>query len=85
VYVDQGDLDNATGNTDPGKSNGIVYLDYISCNGTPSQLQYSVADTYTNSVCVQEFSSPSPDIYYYSNNFKSAGGSSASDNFTPCT
>jgi hypothetical protein len=83
VYVDQGDLDNATGNTDPGKLNGVVYFDYVSCNGTSSQLQYSVADNYTNSACVREFTFQ--DVYYYSNNFKSTGASYSTDNFTPCT
>jgi hypothetical protein len=83
VYVDQGDLDNATGNTESGKLNGVVYFDYISCNGTPSQLQYSIADYYTNSACVQELTLQ--DVYYYSNNLKSTGASYSTDNFTPCT
>jgi hypothetical protein len=29
VIIDQIDLDDATGNTDPGKFDGTVYVDYI--------------------------------------------------------
>jgi hypothetical protein len=47
-------------------------------------LQYSVADYYTNSACVREFTFQ--DIYYYFNNTKSAANSSFwSDNFISCT
>jgi hypothetical protein len=84
VSIDQGDLDDATGNTEPGKLNGVVYFDYVSCNGTPSQLQFSVADYYTNIACVRE--STSQEIYYYFNNTKNlANFSFWSDNFTSCT
>ena len=83
VSIDQGDLDDATGNTDPGKNDGTVYVDYIACNGTPTTAQYSLASTFT--ICVQEFSSPSPDIYYYKNNLETAPfGSFVNDTSTPC-
>jgi hypothetical protein len=84
VVIDQIDLDDATGNTDPGKNDGTLYVDYIACSGTPTTAQYGVASTFT--ICVQEFSSPPPDIYYYNNNNKTApfGGSSVSNTAVSC-
>jgi len=84
VFIDQGDLDDATGNTEPGKNDGTLYVDYIACDGTPTTSQYGFASTFT--ICVREFSSPSPDIYYYKNNLKTSPffGSSVSNTFTSC-
>ena len=85
VIIEQADLDDATGNTDPGKNNGTLYVDYIACNGTPTTTQYSVAGTFQ--ICVQELSFPAPNIYYYKNNNQTSplGGSSVSDTLTSCT
>jgi hypothetical protein len=68
VTIDQNDLDNATGNTDPGKDDGVVYVDYINCAGSPATAQYSFATYFPNSICAQSVSS----IYYYSFNFQTA-------------
>ena len=85
VVIEQADLDDATGNTDPGKNDGTLYVDYIACDGTPTTAQYGVAGTFT--ICVQEFSTPSPTIYYFNNNTQTSpfGGSSVSDTTTSCT
>jgi hypothetical protein len=71
VIIGQEDLDDATGNTDPGKDNGIVYVEYTNCEGIPTTSQYSVANTYLNSICV-DTTALSPTIYYYKDNTQSA-------------
>jgi hypothetical protein len=71
VIVGQEDLDDATGNTDPGKDNGVVYVEYTNCEGIPTTSQYSVANTYLNSICV-DTTALTPTIYYYKNNIQSA-------------
>jgi len=83
VVIEQADLDDATGNTDPGKNNGTLYVDYTACDGTPTTGQFSFASTF--SICVQEFSI-SPTIYYFNNNTQTApfGGSSVSDTAVSC-
>jgi hypothetical protein len=76
VVIGQSDLDDATGNTDPGKDNGIVYVDYTNCTGTFTIGQYSVAGTFLNSICV-DTNAIGPDIYYYKNNTKTAPSTSS--------
>jgi hypothetical protein len=71
VIIGQEDLDDATGNTDPGKDNGIVYVEYTNCEGIPTTSQYSVANTYLNSICV-DTTALSPTIYYYKDNTQTA-------------
>jgi hypothetical protein len=71
VIVGQEDLDDATGNTDPGKDNGVIYVEYTNCEGIPTTSQYSVANTYLNSICV-DTTALTPTIYYYKNNIQSA-------------
>jgi hypothetical protein len=77
-------LDDATGNTEIGKSDGTLYVDYIACDGTPTTAQYSLAGTFT--ICVQEFASPTPNIYLFKNNTQDIPffGSSVSATFTSC-
>jgi hypothetical protein len=82
VVVTQDDLDNATGNTDPGKNDGTVYVDYIASDGTPTTAQYGFASTYT--ICVKLNELPSPTIYYYASNSQSFGSSSVSDTSVSC-
>jgi hypothetical protein len=84
VFITQDDLDDATGNTEPGKNNGTLYVDYIACDGTSTTAQYSLAGTFN--ICVQEFASPTPNIYLYKSNTQDipAFGSAVSDTFTPC-
>ena len=76
VVVGQDDLDDATGNTDPGKDNGVVYVYYTNCEGNPTIAQYSVANTYLDSICVNIVSVP-PTIYYYKNNLQTTPLSSS--------
>jgi hypothetical protein len=84
VFITQEDLDDATGNTEPGKNDGTLYVDYIACDGTPTTAQYSLAGTFN--ICVQEFASPTPNIYLYKSNTIDlpAFGSAVSGTFTPC-
>ena len=83
VVIAQIDLDDATGNTDPGKNDGTVYVDYIASDGTPTTVQYGFASSYT--ICVKLFASPSPTIYYYKDNLQTApSGSSLTDTSVPC-
>lgn len=70
VIIDQSDLDDATGNTDPGKSNNTLYVDYIDCSGNPQTKQYSLSGTFLNDICVDFTGTPIPDIYYYNSNLK---------------
>ena len=76
VIIGQDDLDDATGNTDPGKDNGIVYVEYTNCSGTPTVAQYSVAGTFLDSICV-DTNALSPTIYYYKNNTQTAPSTSS--------
>jgi hypothetical protein len=71
VIIGQEDLDDATGNTDPGKDNGVVYVGYTNCDGIPTVSQYSMPNTYLNSICV-DTTALTPTIYYYKNNIQSA-------------
>ncbi len=82
VIVTQSDLDDAVGNTEPGKNDGTVYVDYIASDGTPTTAQYGFASTYT--ICVKLNTPPSPSIYYYNNNSQSFGSSSVSDTSVSC-
>jgi hypothetical protein len=76
VIIGQEDLDDATGNTDPGKDNGVVYVEYTNCEGIPTTSQYSVANTYLNSICV-DTNALTPTIYYYKNNTQTAPSTSS--------
>lgn len=68
VIIGQIDLDDSTGNTDPGKFDGTVYVDYIDCSGNSQQELYTIANTYLNDLCIDTTGSPVPNIYYYKNN-----------------
>jgi hypothetical protein len=76
AIIGQEDLDDATGNTDPGKDNGIVYVEYTNCQGVPTTQQYSVAGTFPDSICV-DTNALSPTIYYYKNNTQTAPSTSS--------
>jgi hypothetical protein len=67
VIINQIDLDDSTGNTDPGKFDGTVYVDYIDCSGNSQQELYTVANTYLDGLCIDTNGSPVPNIYYYKN------------------
>jgi hypothetical protein len=82
VTIDQSDLDNAIFNTDFGKSNDTVYVEYQDCDNNTTISQYSFAGTYTNSICVRKTSTPS--VYYYNSNSQSFGSSFASDTNVDC-
>ena len=77
VIIDQIDLDDATGNTDPGKFDGTVYVDYIDCSGNSQQDLYTLSGTFLNDLCIDTTGSPAPNIYYYKNNTQIVGPSSS--------
>jgi hypothetical protein len=82
VTIDQDDLNNAIFNTDPGKANDTVYVEYQDCNNQTTLAQYSFAGTFTNSICVRKNTIPS--VYYYASNSQSFGSSFASDTNVDC-
>jgi hypothetical protein len=85
VIIDQTDLDDATGNTDPGKFDGTVYVDYIDCSGNSQQDLYTLSGTFLNDLCIDTTGSPAPNIYYYKNNTQIVGpSSSVSQTLTEC-
>jgi hypothetical protein len=50
IIISALDIANATGNSNP-TQNGTVFVDYTDCYGTPFQLSYSSAGTYSSAVC----------------------------------
>lgn len=67
VYIDQSELDNAYGNTDPGKLDNTLYVNYYDCDSNPQTAQYSIAGTYVENICV-DTTGAQPTIYYYQDN-----------------
>lgn len=85
VVIGQVDLDDATGNSDPGKFDNTVYVDYVDCSGNTQQELYTLSGTYLNDLCIDTTGSPSPNIYYYKNNSQIVGPvSSISQTLTEC-
>jgi hypothetical protein len=68
VYIDQSELDNAYGNTDPGKLDNTLYVNYYDCDSNFQTAQYSIAGTYVENICV-DTTGAQPTIYYYQDNF----------------
>jgi hypothetical protein len=85
VIINQIDLDDATGNTNPGDNN-TLYVDYIDCGGIPTTKSYTSAGSFPDDICVNTSSSPLPNIYYYKNNGSTVplGGSSATQSLNSC-
>ena len=68
VTITQNDIDSASGNTNP-SLNGVVYYQYNTCQ-SPSPMvdePYTVAGTYSNSVCVLSTQIAFTLFYYYQN------------------
>jgi hypothetical protein len=65
VYIDQIDINAATGNFS--EPNNTVFVNYTDCDGNPQTQSFSTAGFYTNVICVQELSI-GPTVYYYQNN-----------------
>ena len=84
VVITQGDIDDATGNTNPAL-NGKVYLFYTNCESNPVLEEYSVAGTYTHSVCALASQiGVLTDTLYYKNNASTNGTSTWSDSYDCC-
>jgi len=84
VVVTQGDIDDATGNTDTAL-NGKVYLFYTNCESNPVLEEYSVAGTYTHSVCALASQiGVLTNTLYYKNNVSTNGTSTWSDSYDCC-
>jgi hypothetical protein len=81
--VTQGDIDDATGNTNT-SLNGKVYLFYDDCENNPTIEEYSAAGTYTHSVCaLTNQIGVLTNTYYYKNNV-SVNGTSTWSNSNDC-
>jgi hypothetical protein len=84
VVITQGDIDDATGNTNPALD-GKVYLFYTNCENNPVLEEYSVAGTYTHSVCALASQiGVLTDTLYYKNNVSTNGTSTWSDSYDCC-
>ena len=84
VVITQGDIDDATGNTNPALD-GKVYLFYTNCESNPVLEEYSVAGTYTHSVCALASQiGVLTDTLYYKNNASTNGTSTWSDSYDCC-
>jgi hypothetical protein len=82
VTIEQSDIDNAIGNTEPGMANNTVYVEYQDCNNQTTLALYTVAGTYTNSICVAKTSTPS--MFYYNFNSVVSGFSFLSGTNVHC-
>lgn len=82
IIVEQTDLDDATGNTDPALNNVVVFF-FTECPGSPDTGTYNTAGTYYPSICVRSNSFPPPRVRYYKNDLLSLGASSLTP-FEPC-
>jgi hypothetical protein len=84
VVITQGDIDDATGNTNPALD-GKVYLFYTNCENNPVLEEYSVAGTYTHSVCALASQiGVLTNTLYYKNNVSTNGTSTWSDSYDCC-
>ena len=84
VVVTQGDIDDATGNTNPALD-GKVYLFYTNCESNPVLEEYSVAGTYTHSVCALASQiGVLTNTLYYKNDVSTNGTSTWSDSYDCC-
>ena len=73
VTIVQTDIDNAVGNII--EPNGTVIVSYTNCDGIPTESNYTVAGTYTDSICASDAGAVS--VFYYQNDIQSAALSSA--------
>jgi len=84
VVITQGDIDDATGNTNPALD-GKVYLFYTNCENNPVLEEYSVAGTYTHSVCALASQiGVLTNTLYYKNDVSTNGTSTWSDSYDCC-
>ena len=81
ITVSQLDLDNATGNFS--YEDYVLYVNYTDCNGDPQTTSFGVAGTYTDVICVDEFSFVS--LYYYTNDNPSLASFSTANIGDPCS
>ena len=63
VTIDDVDLLNANGNSDPSR-NSVVFASYTDCDGNPQEISYNSSGVYTNSLCSQGDTV----LFYYNSN-----------------
>lgn len=80
ITVSQVDLDNAINNNF--YEDYVLYVNYTDCNGNPVTTSFGSAGTYTDVICVDEFSFPY--LYYYTNDSPSLATASTSNIGDPC-
>jgi len=73
IYIDSLDLANATGNSNP-LLDGVVFVSYTDCFGSPIVQGYTSSGTYVNDFCAENTIPIS--IYYYQNDLALLSGSS---------
>jgi hypothetical protein len=73
IYIDSLDLANATGNSNP-LLDGVVFVSYTDCFGSPIVQGYTSSGTYVNDFCAENTIPIS--IYYYQNDLVLLSGSS---------
>lgn len=82
VTIGQGDLDQATGNTDAWK-NGAVFVGYRNCLNQDAALTKTVAGVYPNAICVDAPVLPI-NVFYYKDNVATVASSSSAVNANTC-
>jgi hypothetical protein len=82
VTIQQADINDATGNTN-GKD-GIVYVNYTSCSGSSTLLQYTFADTFYNQLCLHPADITSIEFSYWKNDNQIVASSYATNNTISC-
>ena len=76
LNISQTDIESATGNTDVLEIyNNVVVVEYINCDGIPSEYIVGESGSFENLICVTDLSNPS--ISYYQNNIKAVALSSS--------
>ena len=67
ITISQADIDNAVGNTNPAQD-GVVFVNYIDCNGDPANAIFDTAGFYPNFICVIDKGLVVPNFYQNNDN-----------------
>jgi uncharacterized protein (TIGR02145 family) len=67
ITISQTDIDNAVGNTNPAQ-NDVVFVNYIDCNGDPTNAIFDTAGFYPNFICVEDKGLVVPNFYQNNDN-----------------
>lgn len=85
ITITQQDLDDATGNTVPGRDNNTVFVQWQPCDESITQeKKYTVAGTYEDQICVSRNYLFSVEIFYWKNDASVYSGTSSSSQQNCC-